>query len=184
VVFETMTKDYGKSVSEDCFKDGNTVILNRDGILNLVGNGKINDDEIRIVYKDNHIFEISFDSKKLSVVLAAKQTSIHEREHVNMEVIPLQQSRSTKLNYDTKKCTCNKFYNCHDCRDSMQFNKDRDAEVSAKAFEMFATVLKEERPDTMQAHEERGDLNAWNADTVDRVLKYLWTTGIGGGKPE
>ena len=97
---------------------------------------------------------------------------------------PIQQHRSTKMNYDAKKCTCNKFYNCNDCMDLMQLNKEHDVEVYAKAFEMFATVLKEERPDTMQAHEERGDLNAWNADTVDRVLKCLWTTGIGGGKPE
>jgi hypothetical protein len=53
--------------------DGNTMLLNSNVPITIVGCGSLHDDEIRIVYKDNHIFEISFDSKCMSVVLAAEE---------------------------------------------------------------------------------------------------------------
>lgn len=39
------------------------------------------------------------------------------------------QTRATKLNWDGKRCVCNEFYNCHDCRDFLAFNKEHDAAI-------------------------------------------------------
>ena len=51
------------------------VLMNPNIPLPIVGCGKTSDDEITLTYIDSHVFEITFDSKKVSVVLSAKKTS-------------------------------------------------------------------------------------------------------------
>lgn len=48
-------------------------------------------------------------------------------------------------------------------------------QAASQAREDFARAIKNERPDTMQATEEEGDIDAWNGKTIDRVLKSLRT---------
>ena len=54
--------------------------------------------------------------------------------------------------------------------------KEHDACIAAQAMERLADAITREHPDTMQATEGEGDLYAWNAETVDRVLKSLCPT--------
>ena len=41
-------------------------------------------------------------------------------------------STPNKMNFNGGKCTCDEFFNCHDCRDLLRCNKEHDAEVRDK----------------------------------------------------
>jgi len=41
-------------------------------------------------------------------------------------------STPNKMNFNGGKCTCDEFFNCHDCRDLLRCNKEHDAEVREK----------------------------------------------------
>lgn len=64
--------------------DNNIVVLNSNVNYNFAGCGAIFDDEISITYKDNHVFEILFDPKKISVVLSADSVAIKDRESTRL----------------------------------------------------------------------------------------------------
>jgi hypothetical protein len=38
-----------------------------------------------------------------------------------------------KMNYHGGKCCCEDYFNCHDCRDDRQFNKEHDAAIARAA---------------------------------------------------
>jgi hypothetical protein len=67
--------------------DGNLMVLNPNHPIHITGNGKYNDDDLTLVYKDDHVFEISFDPKLMSVILAAERTTITERNHAPINAL-------------------------------------------------------------------------------------------------
>jgi len=59
---------------------------------------------------------------------------------------------------------------CEEC-----IYQSQAAAIAAKAREDFASAIIRGSPDTLQATEDDGDLAAWNAATIDRVLKSIST---------
>lgn len=75
-----MERHYPTRRQRGFIRDNNIVVTNPEIPLCIVGAGKSHDDEISIEYKDNHVFGIEFNPKKLAVVLKAEQTPINDRD--------------------------------------------------------------------------------------------------------
>lgn len=87
-------------------------------------------------------------------------TAIRSRPH------PAPSQKFEKINYHGGKCCCEDYYNCHDCRNDRQFNKEHDTAIARKAREDVLKQIKQHLIDEYHYP----DIEDW---LIEELMSYI-----------